>query len=76
MAAPPPFARKRKMAAPPPSAIQRITDPDDLEAFKQDPPQSRPNLPAPIQTVDTHDGYVSFFFLFLFFVLKTFVIFF
>ena len=61
MSAPPLFTQKRKMAAPPPSAIQRIPDPDDLEAFKEDPPQSLPNLPAPIQTVETHDEDVSIF---------------
>ena len=63
MAAPPP-AR----AGPPPRdflpEIQRIPDLHGLHAFQPDRPQSLPNLPAPIQNVETHDRYVSFFFFF------------
>lgn len=51
------------------SSIPRVPDLDGLDAFQEAIPQSLPNLPAPIQNVETHDGNVSFF------VLKTFVIF-
>ena len=47
---------------PPPNFIPRILDLDGLDAFQPAIPQSLPNLPAPIQNVETHDGYVSFFF--------------
>uniref|UniRef100_A0A7N2MXZ3 Uncharacterized protein n=1 Tax=Quercus lobata TaxID=97700 RepID=A0A7N2MXZ3_QUELO len=49
-------------AGPPPpdflSLIQRIPDLDGLDAFQQGIPQSLPNLLAPIQNVETHDGYL------------------
>ena len=61
---------------PPPDFIPRIPDLDGLDAFQPAIPQSLPNFPAPIENVETHDGYVSFFFFFLGVVLKTFVIFF
>ncbi|XP_030942542.1 uncharacterized protein LOC115967564 [Quercus lobata] len=42
---------------PPPDFIPQIPDLDGLDAFQPAIPQSLPNLPAPIQSVETHDGY-------------------
>ncbi|XP_065616872.1 uncharacterized protein LOC112032860 [Quercus suber] len=48
-------------AGPPPPdflySIPRIPDLDGLAAFQKAIPQSLPNLPAPIQNVEIHDGY-------------------
>ena len=48
-------------AGPPPPnfipQIPRILDLHGLDAFQPAIPQSLPNLPAPIQNVENHDGY-------------------
>ena len=46
---------------PPLDSMPRIPDLHGLDAFQPAIPQSLPNLPAPIQNVETRDEYVSFF---------------